>query len=91
MANYANLTVSMAPGLLVAAREEAAKRGTTINTLVRDFFEKLTKSDQEQVKRREVVDKLLKYQKGLGGWKFKREEWYEESYRDAGRLQKWLS
>jgi hypothetical protein len=71
-----NLTLSIDEQLLEKARKHAAATGTTVNQMVRDYFEAVTgeKNIEAEIARFHELS-------GTGdsnGWRWNREEVYEE-------------
>ena len=74
-----NLTLSIDDRLLEEAREVARSMGTSVNQLVREYLEQLTRRDQAQ---RDVDElrRLSEESEGRSkGWKFDREEIHRRS------------
>ena len=72
-----NVTLSIDEKLLARARELAHERGTSVNQLIRDYFERITGlSGPADVM--EQLERLWTEQEGRsGGWKWNREELYD--------------
>jgi hypothetical protein len=75
-----NITLAVDEGLLNKMRDLAAQRGTTVNALVREHFEQLTRNEE---RRREAIRELREMSERsearLGpNYKFDREEIYAE-------------
>ena len=73
-----NLTLSVDEDVVERARKVARARGTSLNALVREYLESLAgKRRGEEVAR--AMRKFWTESPGnSGGWKFNREELYEE-------------
>lgn len=73
-----NLTLSVADDVVARAREAARQQGTSLNALVRRYLEGLAGSgDGEDLARQ--FDTLWRERSGhSGGWRFNRDELYEE-------------
>lgn len=82
-----NITLAVDDMLLEKIREHAVRRGTTVNALVRDHFEKLTRDAERLAQaKRELLALSEKNEVDLGpDYKFNREEIYAE--RDFPRHQ----
>lgn len=82
-----NITLAVDDTLLEKVRAHAAKRGTTVNALVREHFERLTR-DEERLARakRELRALSEKTEVDLGpNYRFNREEIYAD--RDFPRYE----
>jgi plasmid stability protein len=88
----ANLTLSIDDDLLKQSRLYAVQHDTSVNAMVREYLEGLvTKSkDAEQAERAKLVEEMNRQFDALAakavkpeGWKWNREEIYEE------RMAKW--
>lgn len=84
----ANLTLSIPDDLLKRARRKALDEDTSVNAVVREFLAGYVGED-EQARRermwREFLDAGLKSTASSEGWKWNREELYEERLGRYGR------
>lgn len=73
-----NLTLSVADDVVERAREVARQQGTSLNALIRRYLESLAgKDDGEELARQ--FEAFWRDNPGhSGGWRFNREELYEE-------------
>lgn len=73
-----NVTLSVADDVLERAREIARQQGTTLNALVRHYLEGLVGEDggEELVRQFDAV--WRDHSGHSGGWRFNRDELYEE-------------
>jgi len=73
-----NLTLSVSDEIIERAREVARQQGTSLNALVREYLESLAgRNGGEDLADR--FDALWAERSGhSGGWRFDREELYEE-------------
>lgn len=71
----ANLTLSIEDELLQKGREYAAHRGTSLNSLVREYIRDLAYPTEEEVTG--IIDRLRKTEGNSQGIKIDRESLYE--------------
>lgn len=71
----ANLTLSVDDELLRRGRDYAARRGTSLNGLVRAYLEQMTRPTNDEVDA--MMDRLRSSQGSSGGVRFNRDELYE--------------
>jgi hypothetical protein len=78
--NMANLTLAVEEQLLGKMRDYAAKHGTTVNALIREHFETLTRNEYRLAQaKRELRELSEKTEASLGpNYTFDREEVYGE-------------
>jgi hypothetical protein len=73
-----NLTLSVDEAVVEKARKVAEAQGTSLNALVREYLESLAGKGRGKEVAREM-EKFWKESRGnSGGWKWNREELYEE-------------
>ncbi len=72
-----NITLSIDEKTAVEARKVANEMGTSLNQLIRDHLELLTKKDQSEGDLEEFVN--LSGQGHSAGWKFDRDELHERT------------
>jgi hypothetical protein len=79
-----NLTLSIDDQLLEKTRKRAAEMGTSVNQMVRDYFASITGEDNL-----EADIAVFRQTSGQGkpdpGYKFNRDEIYEERFRNYGK------
>lgn len=73
----ANLTLSVDDELLRRGREYAARRGTSLNGLVRAYLESMTRPTNAEVDA--MMDRLRSSKGSSGGVRIQREDLYERS------------
>ncbi len=72
-----NITLSMDPELLKAARVLAAERGVSVSKLLSQELERLVRDDQAKSRARDQALAALSRGLHLGGLRFDRERLYE--------------
>ncbi len=73
-----NLTMRVDEGVLAKAREVAAEQSTSVNALVRDFLEDLTRREsRKQSARRDILELCRQSKASVGKRVWKRDELYE--------------
>ncbi|MCK6480378.1 MAG: hypothetical protein HUU06_13070 [Planctomycetaceae bacterium] len=77
-----NVTLAIEEEVLQEARIRAAKEGTTVNAVVREFLARYGARDRRlQTAMDRVLEAAAKYEGRLEGGKFRREAAYEERSR----------
>jgi hypothetical protein len=77
-----NLTISLSERLLEAAREVARRRGVSLNALIRQYLEALTReADDEDDPAGELLELLREHGGHSGGWGYRRDDAYEDRLR----------
>ena len=72
-----NITLAMDEALVEEARRVAAARGISLNQMIREELERLTRAGERQARIGEMM-RLFKEQPGDSrGWKWNREELYD--------------
>ena len=74
----ANLTLTIDDDLLKRARMTALRRDTSVNALVREFLTDIAAEDQQQEAVRALLESARRNPGNSRGWKWNREEIYEE-------------
>ncbi len=74
-----NVTLSVDEELLKRAREHAARRGTSLNQLIRDFLSQLTSGASANETVRELRELWASSESTSGGRKWTRDELYDRS------------
>lgn len=81
----ANLTLTIDDGVLERARIRALEEDTSVNALVREYLESYANERKAREKREEALEDLRQIVReskaSSGGWKWNREEVYEERTR----------
>jgi len=72
-----NITLSIDEKTAIEARKVANEMGTSLNQLIRDHLELLTKKDQSEGDLEEFI--ALSGQGHSSGWKFDRDELHERT------------
>ena len=74
-----NITLSADEGLIDKARSEAARRGKSLNQLIRDHLEELAghREPSNEFERLRELSKLSRGQRA--GWRFSRDEIHDRS------------
>jgi hypothetical protein len=73
-----NVTLSVADDVLERAREVARQQGTTLNALVRGYLESLAGGRDGETLARQFDAVWRDHSGHSGGWRFNRDELYEE-------------
>ena len=75
-----NVTLAIDGDLLRESRAYARDNGTSLNALIRDLLERTVKPETD------VIEDMIAYANELqldsGGWKWNREELYEEMFNE---------
>lgn len=73
---FMNVTLSVDDQTLNRARQLAQQRGTSLNQMIRDYLDSLTRDDTQQALAE--LERLWREGAGnSGGWKWNREEVYD--------------
>lgn len=77
-----NLTISLDESIIRSARVRAIQEGTSVSAKVREFLAQYAQNTDTQAKAGEAILAMARAsQSSLEGWKFNREEIYEERMR----------
>ncbi|MGJ3243565.1 MAG: DUF6364 family protein [Opitutales bacterium] len=73
-----NITMRVDEDVLTQARKVAAEQSTSVNALVRDFLEDLSRREsRKQTARREILDLCRRSKATVGGRTWTRDDLYE--------------
>ncbi|MDR3125516.1 MAG: BrnA antitoxin family protein [Candidatus Nomurabacteria bacterium] len=75
-----NITLAIDDGLLEAARKVAAENGMSLNAYIRDFLQRNAERKVAKDQAKHYATMVKDVQGDSGGWKFKREELYEDRW-----------
>lgn len=73
-----NITLRVDEDILMQARKVAAEQSTSVNAMVRDFLEDLSRREsRKESARREILDLCRRSKVTVGGQTWSREDLYE--------------
>jgi len=74
-----NITLAMDEALVEEARRVAAARGISLNQMIREELERLTRAGERQLRIDEMMRLFKEHPGDSGGWKWNREELYDRA------------
>jgi hypothetical protein len=74
-----NITLAMDEALVEEARRVAAARGISLNQMIREELERLTRAGERQARIDEMMRLFREHPGDSQGWKWNREELYDRA------------
>ena len=72
-----NITLSAKEALIIKARDYAFKHGTTLNSMIREFLEKIVKQEKSDTGLKRFLQLAENYSGDSKGWTWNRNDIYE--------------
>jgi len=72
-----NITLSAKEALINKARDYASKHGTTLNSMIREFLEKIVKQEKSDTGLKRFLQLAENYSGDSKGWTWDRNDIYE--------------